>query len=92
VAAVTFEPCGFKCPKCGIEVVNPKAVHGRDENGDRVWKNIIQGALIRLCAEQGLLTCTCGHPENNHFDHGVHPCAHCKCLSYNERARVGKLL
>jgi hypothetical protein len=42
--------------------------------------------------EMGLLSCTCGHPINNHFDHDAHPCAQCQCLGYNEKARVGKLL
>lgn len=35
--------------------------------------------------ELGLLICTCGHPENNHFDHGEHGCARCdKCQGYQE--------
>lgn len=38
----------------------------------------------------GLLTCKCGHPENNHFNH-TDSCAHCDCKRYRERARVGKL-
>lgn len=33
----------------------------------------------------GLLYCKCGHPPNNHFDHGDMPCAHCKCTAYDER-------
>ena len=86
VAPVSYEPLGFKCPKCGTEVVNPKAVHGRDENGDRVWKNIIQGALIRLCAdckenddgsqrdtdpdEEGQAGRQEGHPRNQGDDAG----------------------
>jgi len=42
--------------------------------------------------EQGLLTCDCGHPENNHFDWDLNPCAHCHCKSYEERPRVGKFV
>ena len=34
--------------------------------------------------ELGLLTCTCGHPENNHFEHGVRPCAHCPCPKFEQ--------
>lgn len=46
---------------------------------------------FRMTKEQamalGLLTCTCGHPENNHFEHGKRPCAHCECEKYIEVAR-----
>lgn len=59
---------------------------------------------FRMTKEQamalGLLTCTCGHPENNHFismkKNGEHimGCAHCKCAKYTEVARksAGKLI
>lgn len=42
----------------------------------------------------GLLTCTCGHPENNHFEGSNRPCAHCDCKKYTEVARksAGKLI
>lgn len=41
--------------------------------------------------KQGLLTCTCGHPENNHFDHNG-SCAHCSfCKKYTEVSKVGTL-
>lgn len=41
----------------------------------------------------GLIGCACGHPQNNHFDFSKTetPCAHCKCKSFQLRARVGKL-
>jgi hypothetical protein len=41
--------------------------------------------------ELGLLTCECGHPENNHFDMKKKPCAHCKCNEYSERSVRGTL-
>ncbi len=56
---------------------------------------------IRLTREealqQGLLTCECGHPINNHFDFSAldrkyKPCAHCKCKDYKEVARIGELI
>lgn len=54
---------------------------------------------LRMTREEalilGLLTCTCGHPVNNHFlpsvRGGVRPCAHCACSCYHEKARVGEL-
>lgn len=42
--------------------------------------------------ENGLLTCECGHPENNHFEWDANPCAHCECKAYRERARVGRIV
>lgn len=39
--------------------------------------------------ELGLLVCSCGHPENNHFDFELQPCAHCKCNEYKEQGRIG---
>lgn len=37
--------------------------------------------------ELDLLVCTCGHRENNHFDHGNSLCAHCReCKGYKEDA------
>ena len=39
--------------------------------------------------ELGLLTCACGHPENNHFDHGRCPCAHCPCGEFVEVGGAG---
>lgn len=44
--------------------------------------------MTRLSAlRAGLLFCTCGHPENNHFSFNNNPCAHCDCRSYTEHAR-----
>jgi hypothetical protein len=51
--------------------------------------------LTRTEAEAwGLLACgTCGHPRNNHFEHSRNRhCAHCPCVAYVERARVGTLV
>ena len=34
----------------------------------------------------GLVYCNnadCGHPPNNHFDHGKKSCAHCKCRRFD---------
>ena len=39
--------------------------------------------------ELGLLVCTCGHPENNHFRHGGMSCAHCDCTGLKEVGRKG---
>lgn len=51
---------------------------------------------IRMTREEALmkdlLTCRCGHPENNHFDHGKNPCAHCDCEEFKERTRVGSFV
>lgn len=41
--------------------------------------------------EKDLLTCSCGHPENNHFDFKAHPCAHCDCKGFDEVSRAGTL-
>lgn len=38
----------------------------------------------------GLLVCACGHPENNHFEHG--PCARCDCKMLKEQGRAGTTL
>ncbi len=46
----------------------------------------------KIALELGLLTCTCGHPENNHFDWKLEPCAHCECKEYTEIPRAGKLV
>jgi hypothetical protein len=32
--------------------------------------------------ELGLITCTCGHRENNHFTHSKRPCSACVCTEY----------
>jgi hypothetical protein len=37
----------------------------------------------------GLLTCTCGHPVNNHFDHDKRECANCECQGFQEVGRRG---
>jgi len=39
----------------------------------------------------GLLTCECGHPENNHFQHSGTCCARCECKRFTEVPIVGKL-
>ncbi len=39
-----------------------------------------------------LIACGCGHPPNNHFDHGDRPCARCQCRRYEECARRGTLI
>lgn len=46
---------------------------------------------LKQAAEQGLLTCHCGHPENNHFswDDRARACAHCKCTNYRMKAKKG---
>ncbi len=47
---------------------------------------------LEEAARYGLLSCTCGHPENNHFEFHDRPCAHCGCQKYIVTARVGKLV
>jgi hypothetical protein len=46
---------------------------------------------LKQAAEQGLLTCHCGHPENNHFswDDRARSCAHCLCKSYRVKTKKG---
>jgi hypothetical protein len=46
---------------------------------------------LKEAAAHGLLTCYCGHPENNHFSHDdrAKACAHCKCTNYRIKAKVG---
>ncbi len=36
----------------------------------------------------GIVFCSCGHPPNNHFDHGKHSCAHCDCEKYTQTIQV----
>lgn len=44
----------------------------------------------------GIGQCECGHPFNNHFDHGKKACAHCeckqlkRCLVLPPRSRAGR--
>ncbi len=46
--------------------------------------------LTQKQAEQlGLVTCECGHPNNNHFGNKKGACAHCKCLKYRQILRYG---
>lgn len=42
--------------------------------------------------ELGLLTCSCGHPENNHFAFEFRGCAHCDCKAYREQGVTGVTL
>lgn len=42
--------------------------------------------------ELGLLFCTCGHPPNNHFNHGKCPCAHCDCKEFTLAPKSGTRL
>lgn len=59
----------------------------------KIKKTTIKIVMTRDEAKSlGLLTCACGHPENNHFDHGKKPCAHCPCGKYDERSRVGHVV
>lgn len=46
---------------------------------------------LEEAARAGLITCTCGHPENNHFswDDRAKSCAHCKCPNYRLKAKNG---
>ena len=46
---------------------------------------------IKEAIEFGLILCSCGHPPNNHFEHGTRPCAHCSCKEYEMTARRGHL-
>ena len=39
----------------------------------------------------GLLTCNCGHPENNHFNHND-SCARCDCKKYREVPVAGEFV
>ena len=49
--------------------------------------------IIKLSQKQaealGLVTCECGHPNNNHFGNKKGPCAHCKCKKYHQVLRHG---
>jgi hypothetical protein len=47
---------------------------------------------IEDALKYGLILCSCGHPPNNHFDHGTKPCAFCDCASYEMTARRGQLV
>ena len=40
----------------------------------------------------GLLICTCGYPENNHYNFGKRECAFTFCGGYEEIARCGKII
>lgn len=44
----------------------------------------------KAALELGLLICSCGHRNNNHFDHGTCPCAHCDCKEYQETINGGR--
>ena len=62
------------------------------EEGEKevaVKKKVILSMTHRRAQELGLLTCKCGHPENNHFTHDKHPCAHCSCHAYSEKGIYG---
>ncbi len=39
---------------------------------------------------QGVIHCECGHPPNNHFDHGERSCAHCGCEKLRECVSIGR--
>lgn len=39
--------------------------------------------------EIGLLVCSCGHPENNHFNQDRCPCVRCACVEFVEVGRPG---
>lgn len=53
-------------------------------------KQKIRVTLTRQRALQlGLLVCTCGHPENNHFDWDDKICAFCSCKAYTEQGVSG---
>jgi hypothetical protein len=55
-------------------------------NGDVFVVRVTRGKLLAL----GMLLCHgCGHPPNNHFDHGDGACAHCGCEEYREGLRQG---
>ncbi len=48
---------------------------------------------LQDAAAHGLLTCACGHPENNHFRTVKRqPCAHCDCKAYRLKCRAGRLI
>jgi hypothetical protein len=55
---------------------------------DKIKIEMTRADALRL----GLLTCRCGHPDNNHFDWKDRSCAHCNCERYDERPRVGKFV
>lgn len=38
----------------------------------------------RRARELGLIFCTCGHPQNNHFSWGKKTCARCDCKGLDE--------
>lgn len=39
----------------------------------------------KAAVTMGLVRCSCGHPENNHFDFDACPCAHCACKQYDPK-------
>jgi len=52
----------------------------------------IQFVMTRAQAQAlGILKCACGHPENNHFNYGVRPCAHCNCNEFREKQSLPKV-
>lgn len=59
------------------------------KNSDVITIELTRGKALAL----GFFLChRCGHPPNNHFDHGDKPCAHCNCTSYREGLRQGLTL
>lgn len=48
--------------------------------------------LTQIQAEKlGIVRCKCGHPPNNHFDHGKRPCAFCRdCCQYDQKIVLPK--
>lgn len=43
------QPIGFRCPVCGERRVNPEAQHTKDESGDVVFAQIVNGVTMKTC-------------------------------------------
>ena len=66
-----------------------------DHEAYQMKKNRFKYAFTMTKTEalnKGLLTCECGHPENNHHDFGTRSCARCDCQSFNEMSTVGTFM
>jgi hypothetical protein len=79
------EPCeahaeGTRCGQCDLIFIARELIVIRTtppENTLRPYVRHLNG-----CAAGRTHACTCGHPDNNHFDFDSQPCAHCSCKAF----------
>lgn len=83
--------CSYLECRCALTVIDLQKKLAKKMRPAKKNETLIAFTKKEL-QQLGLITCKCGHPDNNHFEWGTRPCAHCKCSKYRQVVRFGRLV